>query len=163
MLEQTESWALVAEVRWGKDRKPLSFRMQSDRKGAAPVQDVPLPDEVTALLEGFRKLASPWFATPCQQIFEVKGQGLVIPDLEVVRGTKRAFIEVLGHWSRDAVFRRIDMVRTGLPAPVLFAVGAHLRVSEQLLDDVMPGSLYVYKRTMSARAICAKLDALTGP
>jgi len=163
MLEQTERWSLAAEIRWGKDRKPLSFRMQGDPEHARPAQDTPLPDDVTALLEGFRKLASPWFASPCQQLFEVKGLGLVIPDLEVVRGTKRAFIEVLGHWSRDAVFRRIEMVRKGLPAPVLFAVGAHLRVSEQLLDDVLPGSLYVYKRTMSARAICAKLDALTGP
>jgi hypothetical protein len=43
---------------------------------------------------------------------------------------------------------------------VLFAVSTRLRVSEAVLPQDAPSALYVYKGTMSARAIEARLDAL---
>ena len=70
------------------------------------------------------------------------------------------FLEVMGYWSRAAVWKRVELVQAGLPQRILFAVGQQLRVSEAALDDELPGALYVYKRTMSARAIAERLDAL---
>ncbi len=55
----------------------------------------------------------------------------------------RVHFELLGFWSREAVFRRIDLVRAGLPHKILFAASKSLRVGEALLDD-----------TPSARALC---------
>jgi hypothetical protein len=66
----------------------------------------------------------------------------------------------MGYWSRDAVWKRVELVQGGLPHRILFAVGARLRVSEDVLGDELPGMLYVYKQTMSARAIAERLDAL---
>jgi len=42
----------------------------------------------------------------------------------------------------------------------VFAVGQHLRVSEAALDAELPGALYVYKRTMSAKAIVERVAVL---
>jgi hypothetical protein len=67
---------------------------------------------------------------------------------------------VLGFWSRDAVWKRVELVQAGLPQKILFAVSSRLRVSEAVLDDDLPGALYVYKGAMSAAQIEKKLDAL---
>ena len=53
-----------------------------------------------------------------------------------------------------------ENIQRGLASPTLFAVSARLRVSEEVLPDDAPSALYVYKGTMSARAIAERLDAL---
>ena len=66
----------------------------------------------------------------------------------------------MGYWSRAAVWQRVELVRAGLAERVLFAVSSRLRVSEEVLGDDLPGALYVYKGTMSARVVAERLDAL---
>ena len=58
------------------------------------------------------------------------------------------------------MWRRVELVAAGLAHRIVFAVGQHLRVSEAALDGELPGALYVYKRTMSARAILERVEAL---
>jgi predicted nuclease of restriction endonuclease-like RecB superfamily len=93
---------------------------------------------------------------------DVPGAGLCIPDLVFKeRGTgARVYFEVLGYWSRDAVWRRVELVQAGLREPVLFAVSSRLRVSEEVLSDDDSAALYVYKGALSARAVLRKLEAL---
>src|SRR5207249_4833542 len=93
-------------------------------------------------------------------ILELPGIGLCIPDLTFERDRARIHLEVMGYWSRDAVWKRVELVERGLTDPVLFAVSARLRVSEQVLDPAHGGALYVYKGTMSPRAIAERLEKL---
>ena len=167
-LEHCDAWSLEADVRWGKDRTPLVFRLSSDAWPAqgAPVATSPLPDEVQVLVRSFVALDTSWQVSESTDILELPGVGLSIPDLvfERRRGQagppERVYLEVLGYWSRAAVWKRVELVEAGLPERILFAVSAHLRVSEEVLDGELPGALYVYKRTMSARAIADRLDHL---
>jgi len=50
-------------------------------------------------------------------------------------------------------------VEAGLPHPIVFAVSRRLRVSEEVLDEKLPGQLYVYAGAISARAIEDRLEA----
>jgi predicted nuclease of restriction endonuclease-like RecB superfamily len=90
--------------------------------------------------------------------------GLTVPDLVFDRGAgsarERVYLEVMGYWSRDAVWKRVELVQAGLSERIVFAVSARLRVSEDVLDGELPGALYVYKRTMSARAVAERLERL---
>ncbi len=91
--------------------------------------------------------------------------GLSIPDLVFERRppdgpSERVYLEVMGYWSRAAVWKRVELVRAGLDERILFAVSAKLRVSEDVLDDDLPGALYVYKHALSARAIAERLEKL---
>ena len=107
------------------------------------------------------------------QILELPGVGLSIPDLVFERrdppdGSRaprvpreRIYLEVMGYWSRAAVWKRVELVQAGLAERILFAVSAKLRVSEEVLDEDLPGALYVYKQTMSARAIADRLEKLS--
>ena len=68
----------------------------------------------------------------------------------------------MGYWSRAAVWQRVELVQAGLSERILFAVSSRLRVSEEVLGTELPSALYVYKGTMSARAIAGRLDAMMG-
>ena len=77
-------------------------------------------------------------------------------------GAREGFVEVLGHWSRDAGWKRVEAAERGLPAPFLFCCSSRLRVSEEVLPDDVPAALYVYKGVMSAKAILERANALSG-
>jgi hypothetical protein len=69
-------------------------------------------------------------------------------------------VEILGFWSRDAVFRRIEAAERGMRERVLFVVSSRLRVSEELLDGVEAASLYVYKGKINVAALLRKAEAM---
>ncbi|MDP9034919.1 MAG: DUF790 family protein [Myxococcota bacterium] len=163
-LEQCDEWRLEADIRWGKEREPLVFRLAGK---APPGQTAPppMPDEVEALARSFVSLGTAWRVKPNTDILELPGLGLSVPDLVFHRGPRgaggdRVYLEVMGYWSRAAVWRRVELVRAGLAQRILFVVSSRLRVSEEVLDEDLPGALYVYKQTISARAIAERLDRL---
>ncbi|HEX4474524.1 MAG TPA: DUF790 family protein [Polyangiaceae bacterium] len=159
-LEACDSLTLVAQIRWGKTREPLLFRHEhrndADRRRPTPR----LRDDVESLRDAFAALDTPWRVRVSTQIFDLPGVGVCVPDLVFQHdaGGEPVHFEALGFWSRDAVFRRVDLVQRGLARPMLFAVSSRLRVSEAVLDSDEPASLYVYKGTMNARTIERKLD-----
>ena len=171
-LRTCDSWKISADLRWGKAREPLGFRLQGgsarcespavDERTLEPTDGIPegLPDEVRNLLDQLRAANSSWQASASAEILELPGFGLCLPDLKLenrITG-EVAFLEVLGFWSREAVWRRVELVKRGLPYRILFAVSSRLRVSEAVLDGDLPGELYVYKSTLSAREIVSRLD-----
>lgn len=151
---------LQAQLRWGKTREELVFNYDHKRARAEASAADSLPDEVDALLAAFKKLKTPWVASVNDQVLDLPGVGVVIPDLVFTQGKHRIYLEVLGFWSRDAVWKRVELVEAGLPHRLLFAVSQRLRVSEAALPDDAPSSLVVYKGTLSARAVLTKLDNL---
>jgi len=157
-------WTLDADVRWGAERRPARFRLE----GAAPLPetDAPAaaPSELATFISAFEKLGSAWRVDRDPAVLDLPGVGLCVPDLAFERGkgksAVRVYLEVLGFWSREAVWRRVDLVRAGLPHRILFAVSRDLRVSEELLEDTSTAALYVFKRVLAAPAILSRLDAL---
>lgn len=158
-----EEHSITASLRWGKERTPMTFKIEG-RGRPEGRETARLPDEVEALLSRFAALDTPWQAEAAADILEVPGAGLCVPDLRFVhRETgELAYLEVLGYWSREAVFRRVDLVARGLSARVLFAVSSRLRVSEEVLGDALPSRLYVYKGALSAKELLRRLDQQPG-
>jgi hypothetical protein len=166
-FEQCDAFALQADVRWGKERTPLIFRLGGGAGSAAGLARSVLPDEVATLVRSFTTLGTAWRVTPNTKILELPGIGLTIPDLLFERGGGDAwpretiYLEVMGYWSRAAVWRRVELVQAGLGERILFAVSSRLRVSEEVLEGDLPGALYVYKGAMSARVVAERLEVLT--
>lgn len=156
------TWELRADVRWGQARTPLVFKLRGEARAEGTAVPERLPDEVETLLERFNARKSPWTAARAEEILDLPGVGLCIPDLAFTHGLTGdvVFLEVLGFWSRDAVWKRVELVQAGLDRKILFAVSSRLRVSEAVLGDDLPGALYVYKGAMSAAQIEKKLDEL---
>jgi predicted nuclease of restriction endonuclease-like RecB superfamily len=163
-FEPCDEWKLEAEVRWGKDRVPLVFRLEGTASSTR-AEPPSLPAEVDALLRAFRALGTDWEVSANARILELPGIGLSVPDLVFERrrdggASERIYLEVMGFWSRAAVWKRVELVQAGLGECILFAVSSRLRVSEEVLSGDLPGGLYVYKQAMSARAIAQRLDRL---
>lgn len=162
-----DRWRLEADVLWGQQRQPVRFLWAGDASGGTDVDpsEAPapaLPDDVAALLRDINDLGGDWVARVADKVLDLPGAGLCVPDLVFEHRTtgRQVFLEVLGFWSREAVWRRIDLVRAGLPHPIVFAVSKNLRVSEAALDGDVPSGLYVYSRVMSARAILTRVNEL---
>jgi predicted nuclease of restriction endonuclease-like RecB superfamily len=162
-IAECDAWTLEADVRWGADRRPARFFVEG--KATAGGGEPPsLPDDLRAFVTGFEKLATPWRIDGNPSVLDLPGVGLCVPDLAFERAEgdrhRRVYFEVLGFWSRDAVWRRVDLARAGLPHAIIFAVSRDLRVSEALLDDLESASLYVFTRVISPRAVLDRLEKL---
>lgn len=163
-IRACDSWKISADLRWGKKRESIGFRLQGRSTECSPdagAEGQPrLPDEVQALLDRISGTDTAWQAYAAAEILELPGYGLCLPDLRFENRLtgEVAYLEVMGYWSREAVWRRVELVRKGLPFRILFAVSSRLRVSEAVLDEDLPGELYVYKSVMSAREILARLE-----
>lgn len=123
-----------------------------------------LSDEARELCEGIHRLNEGWRAHATTTVLEARGYGVCVPDIELVHDERgvRVFVEILGYWSRHAVFRRAELAERGLPHPVVFAASSRLRVSEEILDESSTkASLYVYKGKMSPRAIVDRARVLS--
>lgn len=161
-IQTCDEWRISAELRWGKRREPLQFTLSGQGRPESDADEAPLPEEVAALAARFAQLDTAWQVAPAEQILDLPGVGLCVPDLRFTHGRDghAVFLEVLGFWSRDAVWRRVELVERGLDTPILFAVSSRLRVSEAALDESLPGALYVYKGAMSAPRVAEHLDQL---
>lgn len=164
-LRLLDTWTLTADVKWGKEREALVFRLSSadTRERAAAALPLHLSDEVQLLLDGvtaLRASGSPWKAEVANVLLDHPGLGVCIPDL-VLRheiSGEPVYIEVLGFWSRDAVWRRIELAQQGLGARIVFCASSRLRVSAEVLSDETSAALYVFKGKPSARALMDRVD-----
>ena len=102
-----------------------------------------------------------WTAEPAHELLDLPGAGLCVPDLVFTHADtgRRVYFEALGYWSREAVWRRVELVEAGLPQPIIFALSRRLRVSEEALDEKLPGQLYVYAGVISPGAVEERLNA----
>jgi predicted nuclease of restriction endonuclease-like RecB superfamily len=154
-LDACDAYALQADVLWGKDRERYVFQMGGGRGAAGDVPEDPVVRDLVTALE---KLGAK--ARPSTEVLDLPGVGLCVPDLEIEREGKKIHVELLGFWSRDAVWKRVELVEKGLAPNVVFAASARLRVSEEVLPDDAPSALYVYKGVVSPRALLEKVDAV---
>jgi uncharacterized protein len=169
-IAECDAWTLEADVRWGVERRPARFRLEGQATSAAAATAVAqqgrpaMPGDLEAFVAAFEALGSGWRIDRDPAVLDLPGIGLCVPDLAFERSiggcVSRVHLEVMGFWSREAVWRRVDLVRAGLPHRILFAVSRGLRVSEEILDDVSTAALYVFTRVLGARAVLSRLDAL---
>ena len=154
-------WELDADVLWGPQRQPATYHLAGEPAAHPVREDAGLPDEVARLRDRFLKMETAWTVEIARTLLDLPGVGLCVPDLVFTHRDSghRVYFEALGYWSREAVWRRVDLVEAGLPHPILFAVSNRLRVSEEALEGDLPGRLYVYKGAISARAIEERLHA----
>ena len=158
-LEACDSASLTADLRWGKRREKLSFAL--DLQKTTALEASPARDEIQALLDAFQD-SDAWRAEPAQEVLDLPGIGLCVPDLCFTQQDtgEQVLCEVLGFWNRAAVWRRIELVEQGLTTKIVFVVSARLRVSEEVLDGADSAALYVYKGTINPKALQRKLDEL---
>lgn len=160
-LCRCDSLHLSARLRWGKAREDLRFDFESHQ----PLREeggVQHSDELDAFVRSFERLKNDWSIGLNHDLLHLPGVGLCVPDLVFRSGRETVYLEVMGFWSREAVWKRVELAEAGLPQKVIFAVSSRLRVSEAALPEASTAALYVYKGVLNARAVLQKLEHLRG-
>ncbi len=174
-LESCEELRLRAELRWGKRRERLEYvqerkapsraksksKSKSTKNGEPRRQKPALSDDLVDFIRGFESLEAEWDVHPATEIVALPGVGLCVPDLAFTRSDgQRVLFELMGFWSRDAVWKRVELAKAGLPTPILFAVSQRLRVSEAVLEGDDSGALVVFKGVLRPKAVLEHLERL---
>ncbi|MFO0550039.1 MAG: DUF790 family protein [Polyangiaceae bacterium] len=157
-----ERYEIVAEVEWGTKRERGELHL-SHADGLKPSLEPPIAvrSEIEDLVKAFTELESPWRVAHAEDLLVAFDGSVIVPDLvfEHRKTGEVVHLELLGFWSRAAVFRRIEQIEGGLGARLIVAASKHLRVSEQALDEGAGGSsLYVFRTTLSAREVLSRLE-----
>ncbi len=171
-LRATAAFELTATVMW-KNHARYTFHLAEAVAPRPPEADV--SDEVADLLRGLARLGEggkpkkrakgaegtePWSFAVSSDVLELDPTELIVPDILARRGETAVFVEVLGHWNRDAVFRRMELLAKGTHARIVFCASDRLRVRESAITLPEAASLYVYKHSPSAREVFARIERL---
>lgn len=156
-------WRLRAEVLWGKRKERCVLELGHDA-GLTPRDRriTGVAPELAGFVAGFERLDSAWDVAENDEIIALPGEAVCVPDLIFThRQTgEEVFLEAFGFWSRQAVWQRIETLqRSEFDGRIILAVGKHLRVSEELLEEDDAGQIYVYKTKMRPKPILERLDA----
>lgn len=153
---------ITADLRWGKERQPLRFVMEGDALGRPDDMPIRLSEDAEMVRTRLLERGGQWSAEVADTIIDLPGVGACIPDLVCThqKSKARVFIEVMGFWSRDAVWKRVELAERGLDVPILFCVSERLRVSEAVLPEGSIAALLVYKGVIPIAALEEKLTRL---
>jgi uncharacterized protein len=158
-LTQFGSGVAKAELSWGSHRKRImyehTFKLQK-RKGKAA--KVPLNEILEKLIAGWKDDSGWTIKVVTGHLIQTAGQALV-PDIECIHGSsgKSVYLELMGFWSRDAVWQRVELVKH-LKTPFVFLVSERLRVSEKVLEPSDNGALFVFKGVINRKRLLEQLN-----
>lgn len=154
---------LTADVRHGHARRKMRFEptsLEAFRNAVAALGTEPVGErpEVRSAKDALAR-QSAWRVDDAHTVLVTPGLGVVVPDLLCTHAEgAEVLVEILGYWSRDAVWTRVDMAAQGALPPIVFAAPARLRVDARALSADLEAELLVFKDALGMRALVAALD-----
>lgn len=163
------AWRATAEVRWGKEKRPLLLRLSSELGLAShyPDKGVYVTREEQHLLDRFADLATPWTLERRAEVIDLGGRGVLVPEL-VIRHTgdgREALVDVMGFWRKEYLDARLALLREEGPRHLILLAPWRLRGDEGELaraaaevifyKDVIPAKELIERAERVARAPAA--------
>jgi predicted nuclease of restriction endonuclease-like RecB superfamily len=146
---QCRRFELVAEVRWGAQRKEKEFLLSSTDGLRSHVPDYGsyIPKELSQFAESFQKNVGEWTIAPETELIQLT-DGLWVPDFKLThRATgNHVFLEILGFWRRTDAEKTYQRLRRELPGRFVLAVSEQFNTDESA-EGELPRGVYRFKRT----------------
>jgi uncharacterized protein len=120
----------------------------------------PQNPQIAKLLEDFGKLDGEWEAQLSQEVIDL-GESAFVPDLVFIRdGDELIYLELLGYWTPRSLNERLkEFARAGFENYAI-AASEEMRCSRDAPSQ-LPPNVIVYKKTLNARELQARLARLT--
>lgn len=157
-------WRMRAEI--GTKTGAAFFEMDSNQdrlRSHYVAEDAQTQNpQFVKLLEDFNRLAGEWSARPNQEVIDLGGSAFV-PDVVFTReGAEPAHLEMLGYWTPRSLNERLkEFTRAGFKNYVI-AVSEEMRCSRDAPTQ-LPANVIVYKKSLNARELQARLGRLFEP
>jgi predicted nuclease of restriction endonuclease-like RecB superfamily len=156
-------WRMRAEI--GTKTGVAFFELDSKQKHLRShyVADDLRPQnlQIAKLLEDFGKLDGEWSAQLSQEVIDL-GESAFVPDLVFTRdGDEPIYLELLGYWTPRSLNERLkEFERAGF-GNYAIAASEEMRCSRDAPSH-LPPNVIVYKKSLNARELQARLARLTG-
>jgi uncharacterized protein len=138
---------LVAEVRWGPQRKPKKFLVESKDGLVSHYADTGMfvPAELQMFVDLFRKRIADWDLEEETEVYPL-GAGFWVPDIRLTHreSGQSVLLEVLGFWRRSGAEKHLARLREQVSRPFILAVSDQLHIDESDLQG-MPAGIYRFK------------------
>jgi uncharacterized protein len=159
-----DDWELEAELIWGKKKQKAIYKIDSNTGLVSHYKsnDISMLEECEIFLKQFRETDNNWTVSNNNEIINLKGEGVCIPDFVFKHKETgdKIYMEVFGYWSRDTVWKRIELIEKNFPEKLILAVSKKLRISEKAVKEELPAQVYVYTNMILPNAITKILDEL---
>jgi predicted nuclease of restriction endonuclease-like RecB superfamily len=154
-------FALEAVVRWRRPRKRFVLTSAQHLRSPARDRGAWSPPEVEALERRFRETVTDWEVDARgAPLLDLGGEDVLVPDLRFVHKASgcEAYLEVLGHWRRRSLEKRLALLRKHAPTSVVVAVGRGLAADEASLERDLPVEVVLYRELPSVKEVLARLE-----
>ena len=153
-------YRLDAELRWGKNRSPMTFHLEPDDGLVSHYRDTGqyVPAEIAAFVERFRQVAPDWEIIEAVGLVELGREGVWVPDFRFVHKATGldVFVEILGFWKRASLDRLLRLLPEHGPPRYLLAISDGMKVDEGAAKD-LKGPILRFKDIPNAREMLALL------
>lgn len=156
-----DGWRVVAEVQWGKEKRPLTLRLSSEQGLVShyPDRGVYVTREEQFLMDRFADLSTPWALERKSEVVDLGGRGVLIPEFVMRHKAdgRVAYVEMMGFWRRDYLEARLALLREEGPKNLILAVPWRLRGAEEEIKDT-PGEVLFFKDVIVARELIERAE-----
>jgi predicted nuclease of restriction endonuclease-like RecB superfamily len=137
-----KNFELVADVRWGAQRKPKKFLVSRADGLVSHYTDsgMYVPPELGMFAELFRKRVEDFDLVEETEVFPLGG-GFWVPDFRLTHrpSGRTVRLEVLGFWRRASAEQHLARLRQHVTEPFLLAVSDQLHIEEAELEGLPAG------------------------
>ncbi|MFT7519330.1 MAG: putative nuclease of restriction endonuclease-like RecB superfamily [Kiritimatiellia bacterium] len=132
LLLQPGDWELKATVLWttAKQKKCLSISSSLGLQSHYTDTGAYETQQQKWFTERFAAAATEWKLRPGQRPVDLGGQGVLLPDFELRKDGKVAYLEICGFWRHDSLSRKLSLMDRYGPGNVIVALSRKLRGSK---------------------------------
>jgi predicted nuclease of restriction endonuclease-like RecB superfamily len=160
------SWKLKADLLWEERRNQCVFYLDSDTelRSHYPDKGVYLTEEEEHLRQRWEALKTgDWSLLPSSRLLRMGSRDIAVSDYRLVHADGReAWLEIVGFWHREALEKRLALLREYGPAHLIVAVSTKMRVSEEDMADLSE-QIYLYKDVMHPKRLIERAEAVARP
>ncbi len=134
-----EHWRVDADVTWKAGEEPCTFVVSPDDGLATHLRSrgTYVTEEERTLRERVEKRAGPWSMHPCDEIIDLCGQDILVPDLVLAHEDgRRAFVEIVGFWRRGYLERRLETLARHGPDNLVLCVSRRMAAERARLEEL---------------------------
>jgi predicted nuclease of restriction endonuclease-like RecB superfamily len=139
VLLQPGRWQLTAEVEWGVDRQLCRLSLDDAAPLRSHYRDTGAYQtrEQEWFVERWQAMGEVgWTLSEETMPIELGGHGVVMPDFRFTDGRREAFLEIVGHWRRGYLEKRVEALRRFGPGNFILAVSKKLGAEAEALEQI---------------------------
>ncbi len=163
-LLHCRDFEIRADLRWGPQRKPRTFRIdpQDGLVSHAPDTGMYVPAELAMFADLFRKKVPDWEITEETALLTL-GKSFWVPDYRLRHRSsgREVYLDVLGYWRRSSFERHLELLRQHARHPFVLAISQQLKVDDAEWEG-LPAGIHRFRHMPLPEEIARLADLTAG-